>query len=383
VITPTAIEAKSRREYPLFLRAWLRGEAFAPIKLPVGKLPEGYLELRDAVNRVLEGQRCGHGAGYRVESQTRQTRMHGPQTLPVRVVIDTPEDLLNLTGKRREFECFKRDVDLIRSEQPELETWLEANAMNVIAYHGVWLELLRVCAYFQMNPRPHQYARALPIAVHTKFIEGHTGILRRLLDALLLPETIHAEESSFERRFGLREDEPLVRFRLLDPTLQHRFGLNLYDLSVPVSEFVNLEWRGVRCIIVENKKTFLTLPPLPDAIGVFGGGFGVEVLSVAAWLRDCPILYWGDLDAHGFEILSKLRSSFPHAVSVMMDAATLERFGMFIVPGTPSAPRSLPHLMPSEREVFVRLAHAEQRLEQERLDHAYVLERLVFTQSAL
>lgn len=383
MITPAEIEAKSRREYPLFLRAWLRGEAFVPIKLPVGKLPERYLEISEAVKVLLKGQRCEQGVGYRVESQTRQTRMHGPQTLPVRVVIEKPEDLLALAMKRVEFEAFKRDVALIRLEQPKLEGWLEANVTSVIAHHGAWLELLRVCAYFQANPRPNQYARALQVAVHTKFIEGHTGILRRLLDALLPPETIHADESSFERRFGLREDESLVRFKLLDPALQKRLGLNLHDLSVPVSEFVNLEWRGVRCIIVENKKTFLTLPPMSDAIGVFGGGFGVEVLSVAAWLRECPILYWGDLDAHGFEILSKLRSNFPQTVSVLMDAATLERFGMFIVPGTPFVTRSLPHLTLLEHEVFVRLVHTQQRLEQERLDHAYVLEQLVFTPSAL
>ncbi len=167
-----------------------------------------------------------------------------------------------------------------------------------------------------------------------------------------------------------------MRSRLLDPELHHRFGLNLRDVSLPVSEFVNLEWRGVRCLIVENKKTFLTLPFLPDTVGVFGSGFGVELLTSATWLQDCPILYWGDLDAHGFEILSKLRSSFPQTVSVMMDAATLEQFRMFIVPGTPSATRSLPHLKPTEHEVFARLAQSSQRLEQERLDHAYVVERL-------
>lgn len=378
MITPLEIEAKSRHKYPAFLGAWLRGEAFTPLALPVGKLPEGYLELRDAVNRLLEGEKRGRGAGYRVESETRQTRVHGPQTLPVRVVIDAPEDLLALAGKRVEFESFQRDVALIRRQQPALEAWLEANALRVIEHHGVWPELLRVCAYFQANPRPDQYVRALPIGVHTKFIESHTGILRRLLDALLPPEVVCADESSFERRFGLREDEPLVRFRLLDPALQHRFGLNLHDVSAPVSEFVNLEWRGVHCVIVENKKTFLTLPPLPDTIGVFGGGFGVEILRAASWLRDCPILYWGDLDAHGFEILSKLRSSFPQAVSVMMDAATLERFQAFIVAGTPSATRSLPHLTPSEHAVLTRLARDGERLEQERLDHAYVLEQLGF-----
>lgn len=40
-------------------------------------------------------------------------------------------------------------------------------------------------------------------------------------------------------------------------------------------------------------------------------------------MRDCEVLYWGDLDTHGFRILDELRAVHPQVVSVLMDEATL------------------------------------------------------------
>ena len=54
-------------------------------------------------------------------------------------------------------------------------------------------------------------------------------------------------------------------------------------------------------MITENKMTFLTLPALPDAFALHGGGFKVSGLAAIPWLRECPIIYWGNLDAQGFQ----------------------------------------------------------------------------------
>jgi hypothetical protein len=34
------------------------------------------------------------------------------------------------------------------------------------------------------------------------------------------------------------------------------------------------------------------------------------------------VLYWGDLDTHGFAILDELRAHCPHAESLLMNRAT-------------------------------------------------------------
>lgn len=376
MITPDEIATKAVRAYIPFLRAWLRGEPFAPLDIPAGAPPPDFRALERAVTALLHGSKERRGFGYSVELQRRATRAYGTQSLPARVHVTSAEDLLQLAGKTEEFAAFVEDVMLIRAMQPELEPWLTANPQQVIEQHGAWPELLRVCVYFRANPHPNLYIRELPIAVHTKFIEQHVGILTRLLDALLPVDAIEADEKQFERRYGLRSDAPLVRLRLLDPSLLARLGLPLSDVAAPAAHLAALPCAGVHCVIVENKLVFLTLPPLANTLAIFGGGFQVELLRELPWLRECPIWYWGDLDAQGFQILARLRALFPQVVSLMMDAETFEVFRDFAVPGTPCPVAELPQLTPDEQTLFVNLARASLRLEQERISHAYAARRI-------
>ena len=373
MITSTEIMQKVGRQYAPFLRAWLRGEPFFPLAYSVGKLPDDYVALRDAVQRLNDHARGRRGHGYVVEARQQQTRKHGPQTLPVRIIVETQQDFLSLIDKDDEFDRFCRDVALIRARLPQLEAWLVQYPQRVIEHHGMWPDLLAVCAYFLEHPRPDLYIRELPIAVHTKFIEQHRGILRELLEQLLTVEAIERDAGTFELRFGLREEEPFIHLRFLDDQLRKQYGLPLNEIGVPRSQFAALALGGQRCIVTENKKTFLTLPPFPDTFAIFGGGFRVNELASVQWLVECPILYWGDLDAQGFQILSALRSAFPHVTSVMMDEATLQTFADFCVEGTLCPVLQLPYLTPDEHALFLHLATRNIRLEQERISHAYAL----------
>ena len=376
MITPAEIRQKAERLYLPFLRAWLRGETFFPQDFSAGKLPKEYLELSAAVERLLKESKQRRSFGYTVELTTQHTQRYGTQSLPTRIVIETERDLLKLLGKEAEFAAFQQDAALIRAQLPQLADWSAEQPQRVIEYHGAWPELLRVCAYFLAHPRPQLYLRELPINVHTKFIETHTGILRRLLDALLPSTAIDAAESAFEKRFGLRYEQPLIRLRLLDDRLRDLCGSALSDVSTPLSEFATLKLRGYRCVITENKLTFLTLPPLPQTFAIFGGGFNVELLKTVGWLADCALVYWGDLDAQGFQILSTLRAAFPTVVSLMMDDATFQAFQSFVVPGKPCAARQLPHLTAAEHALFLHLVETQARLEQEHISHLYALSRL-------
>lgn len=264
----------------------------------------------------------------------------------------------------------------MRVEVPELEPWVERFPRKLLEQHNTWLGLLTVCRYFLEHPRPGLYIRELPVNVHTKFIEQHQGILRELLEYLLPAESIVSDATSFQQRFGLREEEPLIHIRFLDDQLRQRYGVPLQELSTPGSQLVELDFSGQTCVITENKMTFLTLPPLANTFAILGGGFKVSSLAAISWLRDCPIIYWGDLDAQGFQILSQLRSIFPHVRSLMMDEATLLAFAEFSVVGTPCRVRQLPHLTQEEHALFLRLAQDEKRLEQEHISHAYALRQI-------
>jgi hypothetical protein len=377
MITPAEIIQKAGRLYLPFLRSWVQGENFFPHSLPVGSLPlSRYAQLRESVQLLMAQSKEQRGYGYTIEFEQYRTRKYEPQNLPKRIIIETEHDFLRLIAKEQEFVDFQQDVSLLHARQPGLHEWIVAHPQRVIDYHGRWPDLLEVCAYFVKHPRPHCYIRELPIRVHTKFVEQHAGILRELLEILLPPEAIQSDAKTFTQRFGLRNDEPLVRVRFLDDQLFKRYGLPLTDLSLPHSQFAQLPFQTERCIITENKKVFLTLPTFHRTFAIFGEGFTVHSLCAIPWLAQCPIFYWGDLDAHGFQILSLLRETFPHVISLMMDEATLQAFSDFWVEGTPCAVQQLSHLTSEEHALFQHLARENIRLEQERIDHAYALQCL-------
>lgn len=377
MITPADIRQKAARLYLPFLRAWLGDQPFFPQEIPVGKLPPDYVELRKGVRLLQAQSKEARGRGYSLDYQVQQKRFSGQQTIPVRAIIETEQDFLWLVEKEEEFGIFWQDVKLIREQLPQLATWMERSPQKVIGYHGLWPELLAVCHYFLDHPMSNLYIRELPISVHTKFIEQHRGIVRELLEQLLPQEAMPLAATTFEQRYGLREKEPLVRVRLLDEQLYHRYRLPLTELSVPVSQLEALDLlRGQRCIVTENEMTFLTLPLYKDTFALFGGGFMVRNLEGISWLAQCPIIYWGDLDAQGFQILSSLRAFFPHVVSVMMDWETLSAFSEFCVASTPCLIRQLPHLTHEEHTLFLHLAENNLRLEQEHISHAYAVRQL-------
>jgi hypothetical protein len=373
MITPEEIKQKAQRGYEAFLQCWIRGEAYTPLTFPIGKLPTDFVPLRAAVQQLQGQSKAVLGHGYSIEWQQHQKRSLKTQTLPTRIILETATDFLRLIDKESEFFYFQQDVALIREQVPQLEAWMLGSPKKVIEYHSDWLGLLTVCRYFLEHPRPGLYIRELPLNVHTKYVEEHIGILRELLEQLLPAEAIVLEAATFQQRFGLREEEPLIHARFLDDQLEKRYGVPLSELCAPRSQFARLNLRAQRCMITENKMTFLTLPALPDAFALHGGGFKVSGLVAIPWLRECPIIYWGDIDAQGFQILSQLRAIFPQVVSLMMNEVTLQTFSDFCVAGTPCFVRQLPYLTPEEHALFLRLTAGNIRLEQERISHTYAL----------
>ena len=376
MITPEEIQLKAQRRYLAFLQSWIRGEPYMPLTFPVGKVPTDFIPLRTAVQQLQAHSKDELGYGYSIEWRQHQNRSLKTQTLPIRIVLETVADFIHLIGRESEFLHFQQDVTLICEQIPQLESWMLGSPQKVIEYHSDWPSLLTVCRYFIEHPRPGLYIRELPLNVHTKYVEEHIGILRELLEHLLPAEAIVPDAPTFQQRFGLREEEPQIHARFLDHQLAKRYGIPLGEMSTPRSQFAGLDLRTQSCMITENKMTFLTLPALPDTFALHGGGFKVSGLAAIAWLRECPIIYWGDLDAQGFQILSQLRAIFPHVVSLMMDEATLQTFSDFCVAGVPCSIRQLPYLTPDERTLFLRLAEGNIRLEQERISHEYALKQI-------
>ena len=272
MLSPPEIRALCERKYPAFLRSVVTGEPFFPLKIAFGR-PTSSDDFRklDAEITALDKATLG----YRIDWEHVNTRLYGRQRLPQRVWFDDEPAFLKAVGKQAEVDEFRRLISHTRGTCPELTGWLPTNASRLIEQASIWTQLLLVCRYFLSNPRPARYARELPIAVDTKFIERHERILRNLLDYLLPPEA-KIDTPHFETRFGLRFEEPRVRFRILDPELQRSLHLAFDDLEVPLTQFANFGLKEITVIVAENKKPFFTLPTQANTIGVFGNGAAAE-----------------------------------------------------------------------------------------------------------
>ena len=336
-------------------------------------------ELFPALQKLLRGAKGMLGYGYTVELKEVNTRHAGVQSMPKRIYFETQTDYLQFLKKEQEFVEFQRMyVFTLQSQSlPQLKDWILENPLKLVKHLDVWREVLKVCHYFIQNPQPNLYIRQLPIAVHTKFIEQHTGILKDLLDELLEEWAVEYAARKFEKRYYLKYDEPVIRLRVLDATTMPTFPNYITDLSLTLSELQQLETSAYRVFIVENKQTFLAFPKMPNSLIIWGKGFGVELLKEVLWLGQKDIVYWGDMDVQGFQILSQLRAYFPQTKSFLMDKATFETFEEFAVKGKASKVKNLANLTETEQAMFEFLQEAEvDRLEQERVTHSYLLERL-------
>lgn len=376
MITPSEIVQKAKHRYSKFLSAYIQDEEFFPQKFPVGKTPKDCIERRDALIQLLNGSKEYMECGYEIILTSRKTRKDGEQSFPSQIVITNSTDYLKFLGKEREFIQFKQLVAMTRDRVPQLECWLAKYPLRAIEYASVWENLLKVCCYFQTNPQPNLYIRELPIPIPTKFIEEHSSILRQLLEAILPEETIQTSESKFEKRFNLRYEEHRISFRVLDASLQKQYNLLATDISIPLSQFAQLDFQSSCFIIVENKMPFLTLPHLPNSFGLFGQGKAVNLLYQVKWLKDCPIFYWGDLDFEGLEMLSQVRGIFPQTRSLMMNVETLDNFRDYQGNKSVQNFRKLPNLTNEEQEVLEQIVRQQIWLEQEHINHEYILQQV-------
>jgi hypothetical protein len=336
--------------------------------------------IRKQIETLVNGSKNKKGYGYKVIFVQRNDRKIGKQSFPDRILFETLEDYLKFLDMEEEYDQFLQTTQNIIKEFPQLIPLIESKPKIIIENFGKWDDIIKVCRYFIENPQPNIYAREIPLDISTKFIENNESILSILLD-ILIEEHVNKEEKVFNKRYNLKSDEALVRIRILDSEIAQNLFSGVDDLSIPQSKFAQLDIPCKRVFVLENKTNilnFLTLPSLKDSVAIFGKGFGVGTLKDARWLSNKQIIYWGDIDPHGFQILSQMRSYFPHTLSCMMDFETFMEFEKLAVTGAYTNVSELNHLTHEEHLLFEHLSSLEKnnRLEQEKIPHGYALKKI-------
>ncbi|VFM96185.1 MAG: hypothetical protein BECKG1743D_GA0114223_101112 [Candidatus Kentron sp. G] len=329
--TPADIENQVRRlwERGKILAARFQPEPMFPLRLsfraPASReLAEEFGAVRDWIGSLEQKSRSGRGFGYDILWREVNHRQLGRNAVPKAIEIATEADAVRLIGKTGDAQTFSRLAEKTLASFPILRDWLARKPLTALDHADEWGRILGILSWFHANPRSGLYLRQLDIAgVDTKFIEGRRGLLAELLTLVLPPEAIDPAASGareFEQRFGLRPKPFLVRLRLLDPSLSLA---GLTDISVPGAQLARVPLPVHRVFITENEINGLAFPGVPGAMVIFGLGYGLDRLREITWLREKEVHYWGDIDTHGFAILNRLRATFPHAKSFLMDEDTL------------------------------------------------------------
>jgi hypothetical protein len=400
------------------LKAWNSGALLRELLEPSGAYPRRRSLKRPTAAALLSDYAAAQrwaseffaGAGpYVLETVDVGRRTVGSNRIPAAAVFATVEDEIAFAGKTREAARFRELASQLGELDPLLPSWAARRPLKLLELGHDALVAARVALWLRDNPAPGIYVRQLGLpGVHTKFIERNRQVIDQMLTALRHGSDggevdVDAEASAeapapdpavsdaalengagrtpaarFAQRHGFLHPPELVRFRILDPAIPALRGAR--DMTVTAEAFSTLHLPVHTVIATENQVNFLALPERPGTLALYGAGYGFSSLRDAAWLRECEVLYWGDIDTHGFRILDQLRAVHPHVESVLMDEETLlaHRAAWGKEP-TPSS-AALTRLTPKEAALYEALGNdtygSSIRLEQELINWDWALERL-------
>lgn len=306
--------------------------------------------------------------GVSLEWVQRRWPSYGTQRLPDRVVIAGATAIAELAGQGQQWDRLCRAVRRLRAHWPDadyLGDALTARARDLASMNEADVDrLVAVVDWLVAHPESELLPRELPvIGLHTKWYERHSSTVGSFVASITGSSDL-----------GLAGEAQRFRVRVLDPAVAPG---PLVDFTAPVAELTRLPVAPAAVLVVENLTSLAALPPLDGVIAVHGRGFGVTQLAQTAWVANAArLLYWGDLDTYGFEILARCRAVLPQVRSVLMDRATLARFADRAVAEPRPYRAEIPGLTPDEAITLATVRETNGRLEQERLDRAYVSKML-------
>ena len=361
------------------MRTLLTGEICFPLRLALiapssTDLAERFEAVRDWIAAITS---ISH---IRIDWREVNHRIQGTQRLTAFLWVDTLDDAIMMIGKKSEKARFESLLATTQAKKPTLLQWLGKRPLQAIDLAKAWPRLLDVVAWIEAHPRPGIYLRQVDIpGVHSKFIEAHCGVLMELLDLVLPPGVVAADQTGVRRfasRYGFLDKPSLIRLRVLDERIVLLPGPVRPDVTLDADSFAKLDAPVRRVFITENETNFLAFPAVAHSIVIFGAGYGWDAWAKAAWLTRCSIHYWGDIDTHGFAILDSFRNRFAHAASFLMDRPTLMAHESLWGNEADQVVHDLPRLTKDERALFDELRdnriRNHLRLEQEMIGFGHV-----------
>ncbi len=364
---PADVRAAVRKKWDsgALLTRFAAGQEWEPLGLPIRGPTSRQIgdQLGDVQRWAAQWAQAARGP-LRIEYKQVGGRHFGTNSIPGRAWLDSYADTWALLNVGREVSRLTELAETVRGTR--LSPWMTSHPLRALRLADEWASLLATVRWIDDRQKSGMYLRQVDVpGVDTKFIERHKGVLSELLDAQLDLSRVHATEPDFAGRFGFARKPAQVRFRIAGRVC------GFTELSVRASEFDTPPDGTTQVFILENEITYLAFPLRAGTMAILGGGYAVPVLACLRWLAALDVVYWGDLDTHGFAILHQLRHHVPHARSMLMDRSTLlSHRGHWVTEPSPTA-ATLDRLDGPESALYgdlVSNAYAQSvRLEQERI----------------
>ena len=333
-------------------------------------------EISSWVEEIENNSKMNLGYGYEIKYRELHDIGKKVYKFPHYISIISNKDAILLLKKKKDVEKFKLNSKKLIANFPELSDYIYDKPFKILNIENID-NIIAVLLWFKNNKNRNFYIRELDIeGVDTKFIENNFPLLKELLPVILIDERIEYSED-FSQMFGFKRKPNLVRFRILDP---EKYILNFSDISVPIEEFSQWKNSFSKIFIVENEINFLCFPKVENAVILFGSGYKAGLLQKASWLNERDVYYWGDIDTHGFSILSNVRKDIKNVKSFLMtEEILLKHKDMWVIEKEQSKNDGV-YLTPEEASVLYKLKKnvygKNVRLEQERIRYSFLKEYL-------
>ena len=333
--------------------------------------PAAGARLEDLIPEVRDWLSAWKEEAERVPGMTLLTTRKGSKgvkfSVPSRIRFETLAAYAEWLGVSREYHLSGRRIAALAEIDRRLlgmtGAWRPVSEMD----ENDFLSFCRLIEWRRDNPDETPPVRALVIdGLDTKWIETNLALVRA---AFRLIECYRPGGDSEIERLGFDSSDRMTVWFRAGASVGGGGDLATQMAFRPTDTHAGLFPGALRVIVVENLTSFEMIDLGPRDLAIWGqGNQAPAALAAMSWLTEIgTALYWGDMDAEGYRILSRSRRAMPGIRSILMGEADASRSSDRAV-AVPRHAGAVPDLLTdAEASAYNRVAPEGLRIEQEKL----------------
>lgn len=368
MLTIEAIKTKANNKYNSYLKALVEDINYFPLeikgnknfsKLEYAKAFELFQKLNDN-SKAVKGY--GYCFTYEKTSKIKITKIY----------FETESDYLKFIKKETQTKRFKENLNILRRTLPISNEIIKTNLSKILKWDvSTCKNIALISSFIIKNPESNLYQRELPITVPTKFLEKNISTITSFISNFIELKNV---DNKYQK-LGLLDKSFIIKIR-------SHSNFNIFDnnknyccsndiIYLTPKAFEKFSHTANRVFIVENETTFYNFPLNQNDLCLYSGGFSILSFIKNGYLKNTSLYYFGDLDEHGFAILSMFREKYSNVKSILMNMETLIAFKHFWIEGK-EYKGQLTKLTKEEVTTLEYIKENNIRLEQEKIPNSYI-----------